>query len=223
MPWRQFQRRQVTPSSSHQTTSPASGCSTTSSPPGHGGEALVAGGPDEAHPALDVVQVLTADRDQMGHADRVVDVDQGVDPRQSAVREGPLGQCLRRVAGARGLGAEGRVGGAPGRHVRVLVRGASVESCGETACGVVEKGRSPFTAGAVDQSVRLDGDVPELGREGPYLVGHGEVEGHRPPCSSGCACCFRVRRGGVPTGSGRSGASRRARRTAGCGTAKSTG
>ena len=30
---RQFQRRQVTPSSSRQTTSPISGCSTTGSPP----------------------------------------------------------------------------------------------------------------------------------------------------------------------------------------------
>ena len=31
--WRQFQRRQVTPVSSRQTTSPASGCSTAGSPP----------------------------------------------------------------------------------------------------------------------------------------------------------------------------------------------
>lgn len=130
-PWRQFQRRQVTPTSSRQTTSPGSGCSTTSSPCGHGHEVLVTGGPDETHPAPDAVEVLAADGDEVRDADRVVEVDQEVDAGQPRVRQRPLRQRLRRVAGARRLRAERRVDLPPGRHVRVLVRGAPVQPYGE--------------------------------------------------------------------------------------------
>jgi hypothetical protein len=145
---------------------------------GDGHEVLLACGPHEPHGALDAIGVLTPHGDETGDADGVVEVDEQIDPGQSGRRQSPLGQRLRRVAGAGRLGAERRVRLPPGRHVRVLVRGAAGQSGGEAAGRVVEQRRTRVGAGAAREVVRLDHYGCESRCEGSHLVGHGERESH---------------------------------------------
>ena len=112
VPWRQFQRRQVTPTSSRQTISP-----------GRGGldaaarvEALAAGGKREPRADRERVAVLAADEQEVAHGDRVVEVDEpftrgspspwstrarAPPPRREAARLGPEGRTRRAMPRSR--------------------------------------------------------------------------------------------------------------------------
>ena len=120
-PWRQFHRRQVTPASSHQTTSPGSGCSTTSLPSATVSNGSVAAGADQPRWSGVAGQVLSTEREQMEDRDRVVQIGQPVHPGQSA--RGPAQECLQAVAGALRLGAERPVRLPPRGHVRQVLDG----------------------------------------------------------------------------------------------------
>ena len=95
-PWRQFQRRQVTPASSHHTTSPGSGCSTTGSPSATVSNGSVPVARTQAWRTVVGGEVLTAERDLVEDADGVVEVGERVDSRKPGARRGaaaPRGCC----------------------------------------------------------------------------------------------------------------------------------
>ena len=117
VPWRQFQRRQVTPRSSAQTTSPGAGCSTSGAPLATVSKVSSPAARNQPDRPGEAGEVLAAHRQHVADADRVVDVHQPVDARQSA-GAGPLPQRVHRGRGALRLGAERAVGLPPGGDVR---------------------------------------------------------------------------------------------------------
>jgi hypothetical protein len=77
-PWRQFHRRQVTPVSSRQTISPGSACCSAGCPSATVSKGLRAVGHDQVRRSVVAVEVLAADRDEVLHRGRVVEVGQRV-------------------------------------------------------------------------------------------------------------------------------------------------
>ena len=106
--WRQFHRRQVTPASSHHTTSRRRGARSTATPSVGGVEGFGAGGADQLWRTAIARQILPAHGQLMQHRDRVVEVGEPVDAGQPAL--GTTGQGLHTVAGALRLGPERPVG-----------------------------------------------------------------------------------------------------------------
>ena len=147
--WRQFQRRQVTPASSHHTTSPGSGCSITAVPSAAVSKGSVAGGADQPRRTGVAGQVLPAERELVQHRDRVVEVGEPVHPGQPGLR--PAQQRLQAVAGALRLGAERPVGLPPRRHVRQLLHrlvaqrlaGRGLRRLQQRLAGLVARARAP--------------------------------------------------------------------------------
>ncbi len=150
--WRQFHRRQVTPASSAQTTSPGSGWSMTASP-----EVIVSNGSepgraDAAGRPHVPREVLAADRHLVQHADGVVEVGQAVDAGE-AVRDAPQ-QRLEAVAGALGLRAERPVGVPPVSDVGPLLGRAAGQECRGCSLGFAEPGIGSGIGGTARQAVR---------------------------------------------------------------------
>ena len=138
-PWRQFQRRQVTPASSRQTISPGRGAPSWPSKSSSPLAIARRSGP------LQVVEVLAADGRERSDADGVVEVDEHVHARQAPALEDARGQRFGRARVLAGLGAERRERGAPRGDVRVIGR-AGQPARAQMLLGLVEHGRAVVVA-----------------------------------------------------------------------------
>ena len=95
-PWRQFQRRQVTPASSHQTTSPGSGVSIAGAPSFITSNGSVPPARIRRGGASIGLQILATHGDGEGQADGVIEIHHQPGRGQGSVADDALAQGFRR-------------------------------------------------------------------------------------------------------------------------------